>query len=415
MKGRTILIITIAAIVILTALAILLQPVRHDWYATYSYKDKEPLGCFAFDSIMKSTLKKGYSVQNLTFSELKTSKAYQKNNILYANESFYVSDIEADAFFDIVKKGAHVMIAGNYFRIYSEKDSVLIDTYQLDDYVDLEYVIGSNDPANFIPATWLNTNKGYSKEVFDLYSPVATNTLIVDSTQAIPLAEITVVNDSSVETQELIAATIPLGKGKITFVSTPIVFTNVGVLDPHTNVYLHRLMAQISDKPIIRIDESMEARETTEPSILSYITEKPGLKTAFALLVITGLVLLVMLARRKQHIIPIIREPRNASIMFAKQLGNLYKRDKSTNEVILKRYQAFIEDVYKATFIHLEDTEDDSKNFAALASRTGLELSFIENTIKELRFVSMLSYNISETDMIKHLKNINKITNKLSL
>ena len=189
----------------------------------------------------------------------------------------------------------------------------------------------------------------------------------------------------------------------------------MGVLDPHTNVYLHRLMAQISDKPIIRIDRTMAAKETTEPSILSYITEKPGLKTAFALLIITGLVLLVMLARRKQHIIPIIREPRNASIMFAKQLGNLYKRDKSTNEVILKRYQAFIEDVYKATFIHLEDTEDDSKNFAALASRTGLELSFIEETIKELRFVSMLSYNISETDMIKHLKNINKITNKLSL
>ena len=78
---------------------------------------------------MKSTLKKGYSVQNITFSELKTSKAYQKNNILYADGDFYVSDIEADAFFDIVRKGAHIMVAGNYFRIYSEKDSVLIDTY----------------------------------------------------------------------------------------------------------------------------------------------------------------------------------------------------------------------------------------------------------------------------------------------
>ena len=167
MKGRTILIITIAVIVVLTAFAILIQPVRHDWYPSYSYNDKEPLGCFAFDSIMKSTLKKGYSVQNLTFSELKTSKAYKTNNLLYADGDFYVSDIEADAFFDIVRKGAHVMIAGNYFRIYSEKDSVLIDTYQLDDYLDLEYVIGSDDPNNFIPATWLNTNKGYSKEVFD--------------------------------------------------------------------------------------------------------------------------------------------------------------------------------------------------------------------------------------------------------
>ena len=93
MKGRTILIITIAVIVILSALAILLQPVRHDWYPSYSYNDKEPLGCFAFDSIMKSTLKKGYSVQNLTFSELKTSKAYQKHNTLYANSNFYVSNI----------------------------------------------------------------------------------------------------------------------------------------------------------------------------------------------------------------------------------------------------------------------------------------------------------------------------------
>ena len=116
MKGRTILIITIAVIVILTAFAILIQPVRHDWYPSYSYNDKEPLGCFAFDSIMKSTLKKGYSVQNLTFSELKTSKAYQKNNILYADGDFYVSDIEADAFFDIVRKGAHIMVAGNYLR-----------------------------------------------------------------------------------------------------------------------------------------------------------------------------------------------------------------------------------------------------------------------------------------------------------
>ena len=84
---------------------------------------------------------------------MKISKAYQKNNILYADGDFYVSDIEADAFFDIVRKGAHIMVAGNYFRIYSEKDSVLIDTYQLDDYLDLEYVIGSDDPNNFIPAT----------------------------------------------------------------------------------------------------------------------------------------------------------------------------------------------------------------------------------------------------------------------
>lgn len=36
MKGRTILIITIAVIVILTAFAILIQPVRHDWYPSYS-------------------------------------------------------------------------------------------------------------------------------------------------------------------------------------------------------------------------------------------------------------------------------------------------------------------------------------------------------------------------------------------
>ncbi|MGP1590388.1 MAG: DUF4350 domain-containing protein [Prevotella sp.] len=415
MKGRTIVFFAIAVVFILTAFATLLQPVRHDWYATYSYKDKDPLGCFAFDSIMNSTLKKGYSVQNLTFSELKTSKAYKTNNILYANGNFYVSDIEANDFFDIVKKGAHIMIAGNYFRIYSDKDSIFIDTNSLADYADLEYIIGNDDSSNFIPATWVNTDKGYSKKVFNLYRPIAANTLIVDTTQALPLAEITVVNDSSIETQEPIAATIPIGKGKITFVSTPIAFTNVGILDPHTNVYLHRLMAQISDKPIIRIDESIVNREETEPSILSYITEKDGLKTAFALLIITGLVLLIMLARRKQHIIPIIREPKNASIMFAKQLGNLYKRDKVTNEVIIKRYQAFLEDVYKDTFIHLEDTEDDSKNFAALASRTGLELSFIEKTIKELRFVSMLSYNISEADMIQHLKNINKITNKLSL
>ena len=41
------------------------------------------------------------------------------------------------------------MIASNYFRIYSEKDSVLTDTYQLDDYLDLEYVIGSDDANNF--------------------------------------------------------------------------------------------------------------------------------------------------------------------------------------------------------------------------------------------------------------------------
>ena len=125
---------------------------------------------------------------------------------------------------------------------------------------------------------WLNTNKGYSKEVFDLYSPVAANTLIVDSTQAIPLAEITVVNDSSVETQELIAATIPLGKGKITFVSTPIVFTNVGVLDPHTNVYLHRLMAQISDKPIIVSTEPWQLERQQSLLFLVILRESLVLK-----------------------------------------------------------------------------------------------------------------------------------------
>ena len=55
-----------------------------------------------------------------------------------------------------------------------------------------------------------------------------------------------------------VAMSCSWGKGEIILVSTPLLFTNYGVLDGKNAAYIFRLLSQIGEFPIIRTEGYLE-------------------------------------------------------------------------------------------------------------------------------------------------------------
>ena len=59
--------------VVLFVLLFLLQmrlPKKFEWNATYYHADRQPFGCYVFDSVLTESMPKGYQVTSKTFLQL---------------------------------------------------------------------------------------------------------------------------------------------------------------------------------------------------------------------------------------------------------------------------------------------------------------------------------------------------------
>ncbi len=64
----------------------------------------------------------------------------------------------------------------------------------------------------------------------------------------------------------LVAMVRPWGKGEIILVSTPLLFTNYGVLDEKNATYIFRILSQMGELPIVRTEGYMKETAQTQRS-----------------------------------------------------------------------------------------------------------------------------------------------------
>ena len=72
MKITTRYIVGIVILVVGLFAILLIRPSRFVWTPTFAHEDKNPLGCFVFDSVMVQTMPRGYKATSFTMKS-KTS------------------------------------------------------------------------------------------------------------------------------------------------------------------------------------------------------------------------------------------------------------------------------------------------------------------------------------------------------
>ena len=485
MKGNHLFIICIAVFLLLMFAIECRLPKKFVWAPSFSHYDKQPFGCAVFDSLLSTSLPKGYSLSRKTFYELEQEDTISRRGILVATNNLSLTDVDIEAILKIAKRGNKIMLVSNSFNrnledtldfnsSYSyfspallkkyaaaslEKDTLfwigdsaayprqsfyfypqLCSSYLVPDSlpakvlaekgipsvpVALSYPWGKGEiilvstPLLFtnygvldgknatyifrlLSLFWIGDSAAYPRQSFYFYPQLCSSYLVPDSLPAKVLAEKGI---PSVP----VALSYPWGKGEIILVSTPLLFTNYGVLDGKNATYIFRLLSQMGDLPIVRTEGYMKQTAQIQMSPFRYFLSQRPLRWALYLTMFTIILFMVFTARRRQRVIPVIHQPENKSLEFTELIGTLYFQKKDHADLVHKKYIYFAEELRREIQVDIEEVANDEHSFSRIAQKTGMNTEEIGEFIRSVRPVIYGGRTISVEQMKYFIDKMNEI------
>ena len=338
-------------IVALLALMLVLEyqmPRRFVWEPTFAHADRQPFGCYVFDSVLATTMPHGYTVCRKSLSQLALEKSSPRSIIIVRSHGSFPEEVNIDTLLALAARGNRILYAHSYF------DDEICDTLNISCNTK-NYFLTSNFQKTFgkEPSSdsifWIGDSAVYTPYVIRVHSQFI-NACILDTLPAVPLAKINnwadldfakehlskdspyVESDlSKVRVADVVALSYPIGKGELILVTTPLMLTNYGILD--NPAYVHRLLNHLKDLPVVRTEAYMPNYDVAESSPFRELLKRPPLRWALYLVVLGVVLLMGFNARRRQRAIPVEAPPRNYQLDFIRHIGTLqYMKSKKSNK-----------------------------------------------------------------------------------
>ena len=414
MRGSRIFFIVIAVMAVLLFIVQMQMPKPFDWTPTFGHRDSNPFGCLVFDSVMAQTMPHGYRVERKTLYQM--SKERGKQAVLLVSDQLDLNRTNIREIKKLLAEGSKVMLVA--WRRYGEDtDSLLFKNFGIDvksngnyfDFTALRKQFVGKEVALYTPVYWRGTSAPYPQAVYSVYAQLLSDKLIADSAVAIDSLS------SGRLRQDLLAAKRKVGHGELILVSHPLLFTNFGLLNGHAENYIMRLMNEVADRPVVRLDTSPLALQTgrNETSPFRYFLQQPPLRWALYLSLITVLLMMGFTARRRQRVIPVVKTPDNKSLEFVQLIGTLYYQQHDNTDLVRKKFIYFAETLRERLMVDVEDTADNNRTVSVLSQKTGIAREEIDTIIKDLRLAYHYEANISQQEMQQYIDKMNKIINEI--
>lgn len=451
------------AMLVLFVLFCLLQvnlPKKFVWSPTFSHVDKQPLGCFVFDSVLTQSLPNGYHVTKKTFFQLDQEHAKEKISVLMVVDQQDLKRLDVKYLCNIARRGGKVMVvASSSFDDGRNADTVVVDELErtfkvkIEDgiYFSLRGILSglrAHDNDMYDTIYWNNRETMYAAQSYRMFYNMVGGTLFVDSVPKVKRLAYTLSTagydykhdslyvgdftrfDTIVDKKERIeridtsaikkvptAVSVPYGKGEVIFVSSPLLFTNYGMLEGNTSVYIFRLMSYLADLPVYRTEAYVktDAMLVAEQSPFREFIKRPPLRWALYLALLGVVLFMIFTARRRQRVIPIISKPANRSLEFIQLIGTLYYQRKDHVDLVRKKFKLFAEELRKTAGVDISDVNTDDSEYQLLAEKTGMNCDRLKKVIRQIRLVLHSEGNISVEEMrslidamdtiVRHAKN----------
>ncbi len=451
------------AMLVLFVLFCLLQvnlPKKFVWSPTFSHVDKQPLGCFVFDSVLTQSLPNGYHVTKKTFFQLDQEHAKEKISVLMVVDQQDLKQLDVKYLCNIARRGGKVMVvASSSFDDGRNADTVVVDELErtfkvkIEDglYFSLRGILSglkAHDNDMYDTIYWNNRETMYAAQSYRMFYNMVGGTLFVDSVPKVKRLAYTLSTagydyrhdslyvgdftgfDTIVDEKERIeridtfaikkvpaAVSVPYGKGEVIFVSSPLLFTNYGMLEGNTSVYIFRLMSYLADLPVYRTEAYVktDAMLVAEQSPFREFIKRPPLRWALYLALLGVVLFMIFTARRRQRVIPIMSKPANRSLEFIQLIGTLYYQRKNHVDLVRKKFKLFAEELRKTAGVDISDVNTDDREYLLLAEKTGMNSDRLKKVIRQIRLVLHSEGNISVEEMrslidamdtiVRHAKN----------
>lgn len=451
------------AMLVLFVLFCLLQvnlPKKFVWSPTFSHVDKQPFGCFVFDSVLTQSLPNGYHVTKKTFFQLDQEHAKEKISVLMVVNQQDLKQLDVKYLCNIARRGGKVMVvASSSFDDGRNADTVVVDELErtfkvkIEDgmYFSLRGILSglkAHDNDMYDTIYWNNRETMYAAQSYRMFYNMVGGTLFVDSVPKVKRLAYTLSTagydyrhdslyvgdftsfDTIVDEKERIeridtfaikkipvAVSVPYGKGEVIFVSSPLLFTNYGMLEGNTFVYIFRLMSYLADLPVYRTEAYVKTDTmlVAEQSPFREFIKRPPLRWALYLALLGVVLFMIFTARRRQRVIPIMSKPANRSLEFIQLIGTLYYQRKDHVDLVRKKFKLFAEELRKTAGVDISDVNTDDREYLLLAEKTGMNSDRLKKVIRQIRLVLHSEGNISVEEMrslidamdtiVRHAKN----------
>lgn len=435
-------------------------PKKFVWSPTFSHVDKQPFGCFVFDSVLTQSLPNGYHVTKKTFFQLDQEHAKEKISVLMVVDQQNLKQLDVKYLCNIARRGGKVMVvASSSFDDGRNVDTVVVDELErtfnvrIEDgtYFSLRGILSglkAHDNDMYDTIYWNNRETMYAAQSYRMFYNMVGGTLFVDSVPKVKRLAYTLSTagydyrqdslyvgdftgfDTIVDEKERIeridtfaikkvpaAVSVPYGKGEVIFVSSPLLFTNYGMLEGNTFVYIFRLMSYLADLPVYRTEAYVktDAMLVAEQSPFREFIKRPPLRWALYLALLGVVLFMIFTARRRQRVIPIMSKPANRSLEFIQLIGTLYYQRKDHVDLVRKKFKLFAEELRKTAGVDISDVNTDDREYLLLAEKTGMNSDRLKKVIRQIRLVLHSEGNISVEEMrslidamdtiVRHAKN----------
>lgn len=385
-------------------------PKQFVWNPTFLHSDKQPFGCYVFDSVLTQSMPKGYQVTQQTFMQLNLAHQDERIGVLALMDQANFTDIDVSQLLDIAKRGGKVMLV--YNRCYNTNlDDTLHITMGNYGSFSADYLMRSisNGNERYDIMCWTAHDKVYPANQYRVYSDLIGSRLFVDCKK-----KATVLVRNTDDPRDTLAISIPYGKGRIFVASTPLLFTNYGMLCGQTSEYIFRMMSQMADLPVYRMEiyKNMDATEGNQSPLREFL-RRPALRWAVYLAMLGVILFMLFTARRRQRVIPVMAPPVNKSLEFIQLIGTLYYQRKDHADLVRKKFLFFAEEARRRIGVDIADVNSDGSEYQLLAVKLGMQPTEVEHILREVRLVVHSDASISAAQMRKMIDAIDEMQHKL--
>lgn len=389
MKGVRMFAIIVAGFVGLIVLMSLLGKRNYEWTPTFSTADDEPFGCKFFDQMIAHSMGQRYQVDGdpATLDELCDEHGDVPQGWLFLDYTLSLSPNESSRLLQLARRGDCVMVcAANFGHCLVDSLGVwqfgtMFDSDDMEDFMQLysykNSIVWTGKSDRYEPEEFLISEALHIREIH--YEKDSLDYEILASNK----------DDENDSIANAVAVEIPMGCGRIILVSTPLLFTNNGVLSDDGCQYVFRLLSCFDQMPVRRVALATHSQTRQEDSLamLDYIRRQPPLWWAWCLMLLLVVLFMLTNARRRQRPIPVVAPPQNHSLEFVRLIGTLYSQQGYHADLIAKKWQYTAEQLRRQLHVDITNPQEDRQTAAVIAQNSGLSADEIVQTLCDVRQV----------------------------
>lgn len=417
MKGFRVFGIIVVAFALITGLVLLSKKRSYEWNPTFGYDDDEPFGCELFDKMVTRSMGDRYTVEHQSVSLHKLSEQrYEKpQGWLFVDYQLRLTATETKDLLSLARRGDCILLNSTTFGqpLCDSLNISMEKNYPGPTASKLEDAMSTFNDEKVI--AWMEDHRRDNYTVSEIMV-MRQFSIDRDSLPCDVLA--CYANDSDEFTKEsklpdrIVAASLRMGKGEIIIVSTPLMFTNYGMLSGRGSQYIFRLLSRFGNKPVHRVMLKTHSSEREENmlAMLDYISEQPPLWWAWCLTILLIVLFMLTNARRRQRVIPVMTPPQNHSLEFVRLIGTLYYQQGSHTDLLEKKLRYTSERLRRELHIDITEPQEDRLSATVIAQNTDLTPDEAEEIIKKVRQQLSTRQGINEEQMRYYIDLLNRLT-----